>query len=405
MERATPFPYEASKDLLETPRSAYELLKLELSYFMQNHFHFHARLPTSDEMQLEACRIILASEALSGQEVRPASWLRDVITSREDILLNARFRTVRLPAEGRLPAIKINGKDNLFDNCEFESQLNGYAELQGLLDMQITSRDLQQEACRIVGQIEDISSTPSDFIASWLIRLMNSSTAWLSGFQGRNGISGPAGPDDGFNADATIHDYSFLEPKLTEFLEAERIMGNEPTDARLRRQARIIVHLSDEGWGQTAADDEYWMAGFKQRHQPADLPAWVPPSTLHQRGFPMPMFSPKFTDSSPAARVAPAAPQADHHLVAAARSLVRKPGSLHINDANYFQWIEKELTQWVAATMSPHNPACHVPSDQEIQHYARWVSFNEECDDPFNVTLADSEIWLSEFKRKVGILI
>ncbi|KAI9147051.1 Homeobox protein CUP9 [Paramyrothecium foliicola] len=383
-ERNTPFPFEASKDLLETPPSAYELLKLELSYFMQNHFHFNARLPTSDEMQLEACRIILASEAVLGHEVRPLSWLRDVITSKQEILQSARFGAVRSPAEGRLPALKINGKDNIFDDCEFETQLHGYVELQRLLDHEITAKELQQEACRILGLVEDTSSTPSDFIASWLIKLMNQSTTWLADFLQRSDIPATTSINDGNDSykTATIHEYSMLEQKLTDYLQLQRAIGREPTDSELRRQARIIIHLSDDGWGQTAADDDYWMTGFKQRHQPPDVPIGIAPTQLQQSNLsvPFPPVSPAGFDSS--ARPIPNPARSDQYLLAAARSLVQKPGSLLLNDANYFHWIKEELKRWVAATMSPHNPTSHVPSDQEIQHYARWVSFNESVKNP-----------------------
>ncbi|KAK2672608.1 hypothetical protein RAB80_012687 [Fusarium oxysporum f. sp. vasinfectum] len=51
--------------------------------------------------------------------------------------------------------------------------------------------------------------------------------------------------------------------------------------------------------------------------------------------------------------------------------------------------------------MSPHNPASRVPSDEEIQHYARWISYND--DDPFNQTIAENKDWLEAFKRDVGI--
>ena len=354
---------------------------------MQNHFHFKARLPTSDEMHLEACRIILASETVPANEVQPMSWLRDVITSCEVILQNARLKAVRSPAEGRLHVLKINGKDNLFDDCEFETQLCTYVELQKLLDHEITSKELQQEACRIVGQVEDKSSTPSDFIASWLIKLMNSSTNWLTAFRQRLRLPPSTSMEDentNPHPNETIHDYSSLEQKLSEYLLLQRTMGHEPTDPELRRQARIIIYLSDEGWGQTAADDEYWITGFKQRHQPSEFAAGISSSTqIQQSNHLVPQLPVDLTNIDTSARFIPHSSRTEQYLVAAAKSLVQKPGSLLLNDANYYQWIKEELKRWVTATMSPHNPACHIPSDKEIQHYARWVSYNESVSVPF----------------------
>jgi hypothetical protein len=52
--------------------------------------------------------------------------------------------------------------------------------------------------------------------------------------------------------------------------------------------------------------------------------------------------------------------------------------------------------------MSPSNPGCHVPSDAEIQHHARWIIY--ESDDPWNQTAADHPEWLWRFKKDVGII-
>ncbi|KAK7429925.1 hypothetical protein QQZ08_003547 [Neonectria magnoliae] len=49
-ERTAPFPFEGSRAPAETPRSAFELIKLELAYFMQNQFDKNARMPTKEEM-------------------------------------------------------------------------------------------------------------------------------------------------------------------------------------------------------------------------------------------------------------------------------------------------------------------------------------------------------------------
>lgn len=67
-ERSTPFPFEARRPLSQSPRTAYELIELELMHFVQVYYEASRRLPTSDEMQLEGCRIIFASEVLSQQD-------------------------------------------------------------------------------------------------------------------------------------------------------------------------------------------------------------------------------------------------------------------------------------------------------------------------------------------------
>jgi hypothetical protein len=81
---------------------------------------------------------------------------------------------------------------------------------------------------------------------------------------------------------------------------------------------------------------------------------------------------------------------------------VSKTNYFHLNDANCYRRLSRALARWVAATMSPNNPARHVPTDAEIQHQARWIFYDE--DDPWDYTPAENEEWLKEFKRANGIL-
>lgn len=65
---------------VESPRNAYELLKLELAYFIDKTKDL--ALPTDGQLQVEACRIILASEVLSlGGISSTVSWFRDLVMS------------------------------------------------------------------------------------------------------------------------------------------------------------------------------------------------------------------------------------------------------------------------------------------------------------------------------------
>lgn len=341
-ERNTPFPFEGSRTLVETPQTAYELLKLELAYFMQNHFDTNVRMPSDEEMQLEACRIIFASESLSRNDLVYFSWLRDLVLSNPIIRHQAQFGPIRSTAESRVPALMISGKNQIFEDCPFEMQLHEFVQAKQLLGMSIRDDELKEECCRIVGRLEEVSATPSDFIANWMIKVIHSPTDWLLEFRQRAGID-LLPSAQALNLDATIQDYTKLEQEMSAYLEMQRIIGIEPDDQDLRRQARVIIHGSDTTL-HTAADDDYWLSAFRQRHAAIDEP---------QTGM-----------------------RADAHLLAA-RSLVMKASNSFLNDHNYWRWFEDELRRWVAAIMSPHNPASRVPSDEEIQHYARWISYNE----------------------------
>ncbi|WZH43079.1 Monocarboxylate transporter [Fusarium acuminatum] len=348
-ERNSPFPFEGSRALVETPRTAYELLKLELAYFMQNHFYQHARMPTADEMQLEACRIFFASEPLSHGDLVCCSWLRDLVFSNVEISQQAQFGPMRSNAESRLSSMEISGKNNIFEGCPFEMQLQEFVQAKQLLGLSIRDDELREECCMIVGRLEEVSATPSDFIANWLIKVIHSTGDWLSPFRQRTGIE-LIGLSEGLNLNAMIQDYTRLEQELGTYLNMQRVIGLEPGDDDLRRQARVIIHGSDSTLVHTAADDDYWLAAFRQRH-----------STSTETTEPW--------SATPSLRP-------DPHILAA-RSLVLKTSTSFLNDHNYWRWFTQELRRWVAAIMSPHNPASRVPSDEEIQHYARWVSYNE----------------------------
>jgi hypothetical protein len=54
-----------------------------------------------------------------------------------------------------------------------------------------------------------------------------------------------------------------------------------------------------------------------------------------------------------------------------------KTGPFFFNDANCYRRLARELGRYAAATMSPNNPNYHVPTDQELQHQARWILYDE----------------------------
>ncbi|KAK7403098.1 hypothetical protein QQX98_011163 [Neonectria punicea] len=410
-ERTAPLPFEGSRAPAETPRSAFELIKLELAYFMQNQFDKNARMPTKEEMQLEACRIMLASETAYRQDANqletptPFSWLHDLIMSDDEIVQKAKLSPIRSPAESRLYSLKINGKNSLFEECPFEAQLHDFVQSRHLSGLTITQNELKEETCYIIGRIEEVSTTPSDFIANWLVKLIHSSQDWLSRFRQRAGISVVGEfENQECNVDVSIRDYTNLERGMAKYLDTQRTIGIEPTDQDLRHQARIIIYQSDVGCNHTAADDSYWLSTFKQRHLPESslLDLSIETSKL-QAPVPMSLYplsvNPTVSNhSSPQGMTE----SEDQHSILEARSLVMTAGSFFTSDSNFYRWITEELGRWVSATMSPHNPACHVPTDEEIQHYARWITYND--DDPLNQTIAENQDWLEGFKRDMRIL-
>ncbi|KAF7559408.1 hypothetical protein G7046_g4730 [Stylonectria norvegica] len=407
-ERTSPFPYEASHSPPETPRNAYELIKLEMAYFMANHQEQYGRDPTDEEMMVEGCRIIFASELLSirGIATQP-SWLRDVIMSKKTKAEQARFGPLRGAAENRLAVLKINGKDNLFEECPMEFQLHEFVKAKRLLGLTAMDDELQEEACRIVGRVEEVSTHPSDAVANWLLRLAISSTDWLAPFRRRAHL--PRSEDvkdeifrstDPSLIDSTIHSYSRLERELGDYLSTQRSIGLEPSDEDLQKQARLIIYEFDDGWNQTAADNVIWLEAFKVRHP---LAVEVPSTSESSPAFSFQQSAQstvsgtftKSTTKSPNGLVTLACPS---ELF----SKTSRAGPFFLNDANCYKRLTKELKRFTMSAMSANNPSQHTPTDLELQHQARWILYDD--DDPWNQTAADNAEWLLRFKYDVGII-
>ncbi|KAI7758752.1 hypothetical protein LZL87_012258 [Fusarium oxysporum] len=311
-ERRSPFPYVATAAPAEIPESAYELIKLELDHFTINHQENTGALPSDDDLRREACRIIFASEVLSLQGISArSSWLRDLLMASDDSSRQAQIAPLRQGSENRLSILKINGEDNLFEQCPLELQLLEFVRAKGCSDLQtIDGAELQQEACRIISRMEEASMTPSSFITNWLIRLITSSTSWLDNFRQRayllrtegtcvkpqptihqaqsrelneiartqpartfSGgcsevipatVAGQAGAF--FLTDANCYRRLFRE--LTRFVSSAMSPNNPnchvPSDTEIQHQARCIIFDDDDPWNQTAADNAEWLMRFKR---------------------------------------------------------------------------------------------------------------------------------------------
>ncbi|KAJ3528431.1 hypothetical protein NM208_g10202 [Fusarium decemcellulare] len=378
-------PFEASAGPSATPRNAYELIKIELDHFVHVYSDKFGGLPTFDKMQLEACRILLSAEVISDGEDADASWLRDLIISNDEILKEAKIRPVRSILEGKLRRLTIPGKDGLFDLCSLESQLHDF--VQASPSTSFTDAELQKEACRILRQVEIESNPPAEYVSAFLLDLANSSTAWLIRFRERHKLTRPEIFSSGRSGslseiNSILQNYSELERTLTDYVELLQAHGIVPDDTALRQKANdIIEQINDPTWKTVALNNEAWLAKFKSRHLPDTS---TQPSTALQAPEPH------------AWGIAPQQPSNSDNANAWMR------GSFILNGDCFYRWIARELARWVAMTMSPNNPNQHVPTDEEIQHHARWIVYNDG--DPWNQTVADNPVWLQQFKIDVGVL-
>ncbi|KAJ4232997.1 hypothetical protein NW759_001780 [Fusarium solani] len=395
-ERNSPFPFSATAPPIESPPSAYELIKLEVSYFIINYQDKNGCQPTDVQSQLEACRVIFASEVSSDEGATPPqSWLRDLIMSSETIAQQARYGPLRSPSENRLATLKINGKDHLFQHCPMEQLLQGYISTTGL---DATDEDLQSEACRIILDAERASTTPCNVFANWLLRQARSSTDWLCSFRQRtfstrnryttniatgehlidelkmdpNAIEGDSGTVGGNSGAAHMQD-----------LHEDGIGGSRPAHAQGDLVEQIEMSLP-------------WSPNLSCRQQihPAEL--WLPSDVTGSNVSRDLLDQPTYPNGqSPKFSFAPQAPamQSDER---------NHPALFLSNDTNSYNRLARELGRFVKSTTSPNNPFQHVPTDEELQHQARCILYDD--DDPWNQTAADNPEWLLRFKLDVGLI-
>ncbi|KAF5692872.1 monocarboxylate transporter [Fusarium denticulatum] len=311
-ERNSPLPFAATRGPADTPTSAYELIKLELEYYMRNRHQFI--MPPDPELHFEACSVILGAEISSpNQASLSPSWLWDLFMSATDIANQAKLRPTKQLAEGRLSQLKINGKGNIFENCELEAALQQYMTAHTSMGHFPTDSELQQEACNVLNRTETASSHPSRRFLDFLMRLVWSSTVWLEPF---------------------------------------------------RQRAETLVALANE-----SVNDSYFLWGQTDTAVPLDasmeldmLQPWVENRSLSPEGVPeIPAIS---MHSTPESR-------------ALIRDKVRTQTPFFINDNNSYRRLKRELSRFVMTTMSPNNPNRHIPSDDELKYQARWILYDE----------------------------
>lgn len=401
-DRNSPCPYTATQGPTETARNAYELIKSELIYYIDNERNIKGTVPSDEELQVEACRIIFAADVQTDQSISAVpSWLRDLLLSSGPLTQRAKMAPIRSANESRQSVLRINGKGNIFEDDSMERELHEYVKARRLLGLTAMDGELQYEACNIIGRMEESSSHPSEEVANFLLRLIYGSTGWLAEFRQRAVL--PRSEDVGDEArrsndpskiDSTIHNYSRLERELAEFLHMQRSIGVEPTDVDLQNKARLIIYECDDSWNQTAADNSDWLTAFKQRHVSPEasavaLATYEPLtiSSVSQNRFTPLMDMTTWMSSScfggprntslgsigtPSFDTAAGV---DLHL--GKPNNVVKIGPFFFNDANCYRRLARELAAYVASVMSPTSPDCHIPDDQELQRQARWILYQE----------------------------
>lgn len=389
-ERTTPLPFTATQGCADSPRNAYELIKLELAYWLRDQTDVVGLSTSDNEILLETCRIVYAADASTKHEsTKQASWLRDLLLSSEDTALQARMGPIRSQVENCLGQLRVNGKENIFEDCPLDKQLLDFVKARTLLGLTATNEELQTEACNIVGRMEESSTQPSEHIANFYLRLIHKDTAWLPCFRQRAGLhptDETSGPAEKVPFSASIEDYTQLESELADFANHYRAtVGAYPSDEELRTHARCVVYKCEDAWQQTAANNAGWLQSFKQRHFYQGIEDKQPlmnknNSLLDTGGLSVAsvgtLANHKSDNAGAAVKDGTFTPHETENLIGGSRSSLSRENYFYLNSSCYRR-LAWELDRFVTAAMSPNNPNQHIPTDEEIRHQARWIMYDE----------------------------
>lgn len=226
---------------------------------------------------------------------------------------------LRSQAESCLSQLRVIGKDSIFEDCPMEKQLAEFVKARTMLGLTTTDGELQVEACNAVGRMEESSVMPSEDIANLLLRLIHKDSSWLSSFRQRAGL--PA-------AGASL---------------ASKESGQSPQE--ISGTSDSPLNMVDSLISNTG--------------NPLGGTSNLVSASNSARGTPF--FGPSNTAS-------PAGPPSAN---------VAKWSHWFMNGSGCYRQLARELSRFVASATSPNNPNQHVPTDQELQHQARWILYDE----------------------------
>lgn len=378
-------PFRVGGDCIDSPRNAYELLKLELSFYIERVREATGTAPSDEDIQHDACRIIYAAEVSSKTGLAAqGTWLRDLIMSSAELNARAQMGPLRGKTEGYLNRPCLVGKDNVFEDCSLEKQLAEFARARMLLGSTLTDQELQVEAGNIIGRADESSTKSSENVADFFMRLIHKDTAWLTGFRQRAGLP-PAVPSHArgqSSMTSMLPQYPQLEQQQNEVVRENREMnGVDPSEDALKNFTQHDAYGDQANSQTTPADSSEWLHSFESRHlqnsnSTSPFSATNSPSHI-QEGNAMGPFSSSsnlMNQSLHTSLFAPTNP---------IRPQFSTPADLVSNSHHFssgsscYRRIERELRRFVASTMSPNNPNRHVPTDEELQHQARWILYDE----------------------------
>ncbi|KAF5487348.1 Homeobox protein 4 [Colletotrichum siamense] len=161
-ESFSALPFTASVGPADTAPSAYELLKLEIEYYIRNYFEGKDSSPSDDELKYEGCSIIFGAEFFSSAlGSSPPSWLRDIFMCSTEIATKARFRPMQQLAKLRLSQLRINELSRFVASTMSPNNPNSHIP---------TDEEIRHQARWVLYDDDDPwNQTPAD-VEEWLLK-------------------------------------------------------------------------------------------------------------------------------------------------------------------------------------------------------------------------------------------
>ncbi|PON22127.1 hypothetical protein TGAM01_v209001 [Trichoderma gamsii] len=419
-ERNTPNPFEASKDEIGTTKTLEDYVKLWLVEYIRD-LASAGISPTDNQLLIEAQRIVRKTDtedtSLTGPDV---SWFRDLIMLCEpsypiaQSLVNQGSRNMANNLSWITQIEKIKASKSVSSGlsiigCEKERLLMNYVKSKQALGQIPTDSELQVQACKAIEDVEPKSNFKSREAVQWFEFLINCSTNWLSEFKRRAGLSLPLVrgqlSEKELLANGGIITYDPIEIQETSVHDILlQQSAEEMLDQDMQRDPLIVSNGLDylkayKGRNNLETDallptQEAIEQAFAHQSSDSGTNATISPQALHWG------YSDEAIDGTLPINtndeISPATVQMPQH-----NSSPNQPPRYFLSDVNCYGRLERELTRFVASCLSPNNPLQHIPSDEEIQHQARWIIYDD--DDPWNQTAADNVEWLARFKHDAGL--
>ncbi|KXH40753.1 homeobox and C2H2 transcription factor [Colletotrichum simmondsii] len=296
------------------------------------------------------------------------------------------------------------------------------AEHQNTRDEMPTNAELLYESCCVIFGCDSISFSkrPATSTQSWLRDLLMSSESIVQQARVRPMKNNARSRFTylSINGKACIFEACGLEEQLQSYVEISKLIEPQISDDELQREACNIVErieASSPNPSEIFANflfslingSPHWLSAFRHRTglSPSEASNAIPPSSVSE-GLLGSIAAEARLEFSGANLSSGSTPDPTQVNAGGGKtgdiSKVYSTSSFFVNDDNCYRKLMKELTRFVTITMSPRNPNRRIPTDAELQHQARWISF--EDDDPWNQTPADNPDWLRDFKREMGIL-